>query len=307
MSGPDPGGLRAQNRRSWNAVVAAHDSHRGNLAGFLRAGGSTLFPEELGLLGDLSGLTVAHLQCNSGGDSLSLVRLGAKVTGVDISDGAIRSARRLSGKSGVPAHFVRADVYGWLAESARGAGRFDVVFASYGVVCWLPDLTSWAGRIEAVLAPGGRFVLVDFHPAAEVFDEDWNLARDYPSGGEALLLEEGVGDYVADSGGALTPAGFAEGVGWFQNPEPCHLFRWGLGEVVTALAGAGLEITALEEYPYSNGERHFAGMRELPGRRMVPSQDVPDLPLMYGVRAEKPRASPGITTPKQGQVNPTNP
>jgi SAM-dependent methyltransferase len=297
VSGPDPDGIRAQNRRSWNAVVGAHDSHRGDLAGFLKAGGSTLFPEERRLLGNLPGKAVAHLQCNSGGDTLSLARLGAKVTGVDLSDGAIRSARLLSRRSGIPARFVRADVYDWLAETARGERRFDVVFASYGVVCWLPDLASWAVGIGAVLAPGGRFVLVDFHPAAEVFDEDWNLARDYPSGGEPVLLEEGIGDYVAGSGGALTPAGFAEGVGGFRNPEPAHLFRWGLGEVVTALAGAGLEITALEEHPHSNGERHFAGMREMPGRRMLPPENMPAVPLMYGVRAEKNAARAGRRLP----------
>jgi len=289
MSGPDPDAARDQNRRSWNAVVGAHDSHRGDLAGFLEAGGSTLFPEELGLLGDLTGATVAHLQCNSGGDTLSLVGLGADVTGVDLSDEAIRAARTLSEKSGLPARFVRADVYDWLGESAEAGRRFDVVFASYGVVCWLPDLVSWAGGIRAVLASGGRFVLMDFHPAADVFDEGWNVARDYPSGGEPLPLEEGVGDYVAASGGGLAPAGFAEGVGAFENPEPCYLFRWGLGEVVTALAEAGLEITVLEEHPYSNGERHFGRMRELPGRRMVPPADVPAVPLMYGIRAERNR------------------
>ena len=283
----DPDGLRAQNRRSWNAVVGAHDSHRGDLAGFLKDGGSTLFPEEKRLLGELSGRAVAHLQCNSGGDTLSLARLGAEVTGVDLSDGAIRSARLLSERSGIPARFVRADVYDWLAETAGGDERFDVVFASYGVVCWLPDLASWAAGLGAVLAPGGRLVLVDFHPAADVFDEDWNVARDYPSGGEPLLLEEGVGDYVAESGGALTPGGFAEGVGGFRNPEPAHLFRWGLGEVVTALAGTGLEVTAFEEYPYSNGERHFSRMREGPGRRMFPPEDVPAVPLMYGLRAQR--------------------
>jgi SAM-dependent methyltransferase len=289
MSGPDPHAAREQNRRSWNAVVGAHDSHRGDLAGFLGAGGSTLFPEERRLLGDLTGRSVAHLQCNSGGDTLSLAALGADVTGLDLSDEAVLSARKLSEGSGIAARFVRADVYDWLAETAEAGLRFDVVFASYGVVCWLPDLASWARGIANILEPGGRFVLVDFHPAADVFDEAWNLARDYPSGGEPLPLEEGVGDYVAASGGGLTPVGFARGVEGFENPEPCHLFRWGLGEVVTALAGARLEITALEEYPYLNGERHFAGMRELPGRRMVPPEGVPTLPLMYGVRAEKNR------------------
>ena len=293
-----------QNRRSWNAVVPAHEGHRGDLAGFLKAGGSTLFPNEVGLLGELAGKTLAHLQCNAGGDSLSLASLGAEVTGVDISDEAVGAARRLSEKAGVPALFVRADLYEWLAKTANTGPRFDVAFASYGVVCWLSDLDSWAYGIRGALNPGGRFVLVDFHPLADVFDEHWNLARDYPRYGETVLLEEGVGDYVAESGGGLTPAGFVAGTEDFINPEPARLYRWGLGEVLTALVGAGLEITALEEYPYSNGERPFARMRRLPGRRMLPPDDVPALPLMYGVRAEKTRRWKVTSPPPQEPVVP---
>ena len=288
--GPAVGcGLREQNRRSWNAVAGAHESHRGDLAAFLRAGGTTLFPEERELLGDLAGKTLAHLQCNSGGDTLSLAALGAAVVGVDLSDEAVGSARALAEKAGIPARFERADLYDWLADAARRGRRFDAVYSSYGVVCWLPDLQAWAAGIAGVLKPGGRFVLVDFHPAAEMFDADWNLSGSYPSGGELLRLDEGVGDYVGESGGHLTPAGFSEGVRGFENPEPCHLFRWGLGEVVTALAEVGLRISALREYPYSNGERHFSGMRQLPGRRLAPPEGVPRVPLMYGLRAEKPR------------------
>ncbi len=268
-------------------MVGAHDSHRGDLARFLRNGGSTLFPEERRLLGDLQGKTVVHLQCNSGGDSLSLVGLGARVTGVDVSDQAVFSARNLARRAGVRATFERADVYDWLEDASRRGRRFDAVFASYGVVCWLSDLAAWAEGIAKVLEPGGCFVLVEFHPAADTFDRDWNHLGDYPAGGEPLLLDEGVGDYVAVSEGGLTPAGFVDGVDGFENPERAHLFRWGLGEVVTALAGAGLSITTLEEYPYANGERSFARMRGLPGRRLVPPDDVPTLPLMYGIRAER--------------------
>ena len=277
--------LRQQNRLSWNAVVGAHESHRGDLGGFLREGGNTLFPEERALLGDLNGKTLAHLQCNSGGDSLSLALLGASVTGVDISDEAISSARQLSSKSGIPADFVRADVYDWL--TAQEESRFDVVYCSYGVVCWLPDLRAWAGGIASVIRPGGRFVIVDFHPTAMMFDEHWNHAHAYYSRGELLTEGDGVGDYVAEAGGGLTPAGFVEGVRDFDNPQRCHLFRWGLGEVVTAVAEAGLRITVLQEYPYSNGERHFAEMCELSGRRMVPPKSVPAMPLMYGICACK--------------------
>ena len=279
--------LREQNRRSWNVAVGAHESHRKDLAGFLRAGGTTLFYEERELLGDLLGETVAHLQCNSGGDSLSLAALGTTVVGVDSSDEALSSARALSEKTGIPARFERADVYDWLEGSVRQGRRFDVVYSSYGVVCWLPNLEAWAAGIAAILEPGGRFVLVDFHPAAEMFDAGWNRTRSYPTGGESLHLDEGVGDYVGESGGGLTPGGFSQGMRGFENPEPCHLFRWGLGEIVTALAGAGLRISALKEYPYANGERHFSDMRELPGRRMAPPEGVPTVPLMYGLRAEK--------------------
>ena len=279
--------LREQNRLSWNAVAGAHESHRGDLAGFLRSGWSTLFPEELELLGPLEGKTLAHLQCNAGGDSLSLALRGAEVTGVDFSDEAILRARALSEEAGIPARFEHADLYDWLEAAARAGRCFDVVFSSYGVVCWLSDLEAWARGNAAVLEGGGRFVLVDFHPAADMFDGRWVLASAYPSGGERLLLEEGVGDYVAGSGGGLTPAGLVEGEQNFENPQRCYLFRWGLGEVVTALAGAGLRLVALKEYPYANGERQFSGMRELPGRRMAPPEGVPALPLMYGIRAEK--------------------
>lgn len=193
----------------------------------------------------------------------------------------------LSSETGVAADFMRADVYDWLKSTAHSDRRFDVVFSSYGVVCWLSDCWAWARGVAAVLRAGGRFVLVDFHPAAEMFDGHWNHARAYTSGGEPLLLDEGVGDYVAESEGGLTPAGFAQGVRGFENPEPCYLFRWGLGEVVTALGGAGLRILALKEYPYSNGERHFTDLHELPGRRMVPPEGAPAVPLMYGIRATR--------------------
>ncbi len=275
-----------QNRRSWNAAAEAHASHRRGLAGFLRDGGVTLFPEERELLGDLRGLRVVHLMCNAGGDSLSLVNLGARVTGVDMSDRAIRLARELSQKTGLRARFVRSEVCGWLAE-VRGRESFDVVFCSYGVVCWLRDLGLWAEGVAGVLAPGGRFVMVEFHPFADTLDGSWRISRPYPAGGERVRIEEGVGDYVGESGEGLAPGGYSSGVRGFRNPHPCHLYRWGLGEVVGALAGAGLRILTLREYPYINGERKLPGMRELGGGRLAPPEGVPGVPLMYGVVARR--------------------
>ncbi|HEU4454755.1 MAG TPA: class I SAM-dependent methyltransferase, partial [Longimicrobium sp.] len=123
--------LHEQNRLSWNAVIEAHNSHKGDQAAFFLAGGSTLFPEERELLGDLAGRRLVHLQCNAGQDTLSLARLGAEATGVDISDEAIAFAARLSEESGIAARFERADVYDWLEEAGRAGRRFDAAFSSY--------------------------------------------------------------------------------------------------------------------------------------------------------------------------------
>jgi len=275
-----------QNRRSWNAVVPVHNSHRADQIKFFRAGGSTLFAEEVALLGDVRGKHVAHLLCNAGQDTLSLAQRGAIVTGVDISDEATCSAQGLAAATGITATFVRSDVYHWLDVTARSAKRFDLVYCAYGVVCWLHDLETWANGVAAILDPGGRFVLVEFHPVSNMFDRDWQLAKSYPVGGRAVHLP-GVGDYVGASEGGLTPSGFVGGVEQFENPEPCVLYQWGVGEVITALAQAGLSVTALHEYPYINGERPFAHMREDTARRMFPPPNVPAIPLMYGVVAVK--------------------
>lgn len=283
----DKDSVSEQNRRSWNAAVPAHESHRAGQAAFLAAGGSTLFPEELELLGELGGRALLHLLCNAGQDTLSLAARGARATGVDISDAAIARARALSAESGVAAEFARADVYDYLAEAAASGRRFERIYCGYGAVCWLGDMEAFARGVAALLGPGGRFALVEFHPASNMFDAEWRLAHAYPAGG-ALLSLDGVGDYVGAAQGGLSPSGFAPGVAGFVNPEPCHLYRWGVGEVVSALAGAGLRLAALREYPYVNGERPFARMRQGEGRRMHPPADVPAIPLMYGLAAEKP-------------------
>lgn len=186
--------LHEANRRSWNAATVAHNSHKQDQAAFFRSGGSTLFPEEVELLGELSGRSLVHLQCNSGQDSLSLALLGARVTGVDISDEAHAFAEELSRASGIPVSFHRADVYEWLEESAQRGERYDLAFCSYGVLCWLSDLDRWARGVAAVLRSGGRFVCVEFHPFAMMFNEQWELRFAYASGAEPVMWREGVGD-----------------------------------------------------------------------------------------------------------------
>jgi SAM-dependent methyltransferase len=275
---------REQNRRSWNAATRAHNSHKGDQAAFLRRKGTTtLFPEELALLGPLRGTSLLHLQCNAGQDTLSLAKRGAHVTGVDSSDEAIGFAQALARDSGIPARFVRADVYDYLA---RARERFDVVFCSYGVVGWLEDLEAWARGIARRLEPGGRFVYVDFHPAAWVFDEQWRPAFPYSTHGKPLR-GPGVSDYVARSGAGLVPWGYEPGVHDFENPHGAVEYAWGLAEIVQALIDAGLAIDHLEEYPYANGCAVFEGMRA-EGRRLYAGKGHPQVPLMFSVRAVKP-------------------
>ena len=188
--------------------------------------GAILYPEERELLGDIQGLSIVHLQCNSGQDTLSLARLGAQVTGIDISESAIDFARRLSDETGIPATFHRMDIYDWFEEAAHGLQRFDLAFCSYGVICWLSDVQAWAKGIATILTSGGRFVLIDYHPVARMFT--WDLRRHYSyfTDGAPLTSEQGLGDYVALSGQGLPGMGYAEGVKNFKNPYRMHQFLW---------------------------------------------------------------------------------
>jgi len=277
--------LREQNRLSWNAATRAHNSHKADQAAFLRGGGSTLRSDELDLLGDVAGKRLIHLLCNSGQDTLSLAALGARVTGVDISDEAVDFAQGLSRDSGIEASFVRADVYDWLDEARSRAERYDLAFSSYGALPWLPDLARWAAGVFEILEPLGRLALIEFHPAAFVFDEQWQPRYPHGTGPKPLEWKEGVGDYVGQSGAGLAPSGFEAGEERFENPHPCFEFSWSTSQVIQALIDAGFVVRRFVEYPYANGFRQGEGMRELERGRYAPPEGFPDIPLMYGVAA----------------------
>jgi SAM-dependent methyltransferase len=276
--------IHEQNRRSWNAVTPAHNRHKRAQAEFLRDGGTTLFPDEVELLGDVAGKRLVHLQCNCGQDSLSLAALGADVTGVDISDAAIEFARTLSRESGIAATFHRADVLDWLSDAAARGDRFDRVFSSYGTIGWLADLGAWARGVASVLAPGGRLVLLEFHPMCWSFGADGRVIAPYFID-EPIEERGGVNDYVGGTGPDLAPMGFVPGLAAFENPEPAVAFQYTVGQIVQAVADAGLVVHTLREYPYANGCRVFEGMSALPGRRYGMPEGVPAMPLMLGLVA----------------------
>ena len=274
-----------QNRRSWNHATAAHNSHKLDQAKYLAEGEGTLFGDEVELLGDVRGRRIVHLQCNSGQDTLSLARRGADMVGVDLSDEAVRFARELSAESGIAARFERGEVIAWMNRAAASGRRFDVAFASYGAIPWIQDLEAWMRGVRSVLVPGGRLVLLEFHPLV------WSITTD-PATAEPYFMDEplhepGVVDYVRDSGDGLAPMGFTEGITDFENPEPSVCFQWTVADTVNAVISSGLTLTQLVEYPHANGCRIHKHWRELPGRRYTTPEGSPSLPLMLGLTATR--------------------
>ncbi len=220
------------NRNSWNNRLEAHlKSEFYDVAGF-KQGNTSLKSFELDLLGDVKGLKILHLQCHFGQDSLSLARMGAEVTGIDLSDQAIHAAQELNSELGLNTRFICCDLYdlpNHLDES------FDIVFTSYGTIGWLPDLEKWAGIISHFLKPGGQFVFVEFHPVVWMFDDAFEqVAYTYLNSGEIIEAETGT---YADKHAAI----HQEYVCW----------NHGIAEVLNNLITYGISIKSFQEFDYS--------------------------------------------------------
>jgi ubiquinone/menaquinone biosynthesis C-methylase UbiE len=220
------------NRVAWNAKTPVHvASAFYDMPGFL-AGKTSLKEMELGLLGDVKEKRILHLQCHFGQDTLSLARMGAKVTGVDFSDAAIAQARQLAEELKLDARFVECDVYS-LKEHLDE--KFDIVFTSYGAIGWLPDMTRWADVVQHFVKPGGKLVLVEFHPVVWMFDEKFSRVQ-YSYFNTGAIVEKGEGTY-ADRSAAL----FDEMAGWIHP----------ISDVLQSLREAGLLMEQFREWDYS--------------------------------------------------------
>ncbi len=262
------------NRRHWDEVVGIHvRSDFYDVAAF-KAGRSTLKPVELVELGDVRGKKLLHLQCHFGMDTLSWARNeGAIVTGVDFSEPAVEQARGLAAELGIAARFVHSNVYD-LPDVLDE--RFDVVFTSYGVLCWLPDLTRWARVAAHFVRPGGTFYIVEFHPFAGVFDNertvtDLHVRYPYFPCGEPLRFETD-GTY---GGSETVPVHII-----YEFPHP-------VGDVGTALIDAGLRIEHLHEFPFSTSQFLPFTQRMPDGTARMTKHDG-SVPLMFSIRATKP-------------------
>ena len=111
---------------------------------------------------------------------------------------------------------------------------------------------AWGQGVSKCLNDGGRFVLIEFHPALTMFDEEWNIHYDY-MGGSFVKFDSGIGDYVALTGAAAETDVLEPGIQDFVNPYPGIEYQWGIADVVMGLISAGLALNDLREYRFSNG------------------------------------------------------
>lgn len=227
------------NRANWDERAAAHAASRDYaLAEFIEdpAFLSHVVRFDQPRLGDIRGLRGVHLQCHIGTDTISLARLGARMTGLDLSPASLAQARRLAAQLGANVDFVEAEVYD--AVSALGRGAFDLVFTGIGALCWLPSVRRWADVVGELLAPGGRLFIREGHPMLWTLEDpraDGLLVVHYPYfERDEPTIEEVSGTYVD------TDASFDHNL--------THSWNHGLGEIVTALLDAGMEITSLVEH-----------------------------------------------------------
>lgn len=263
----DSENYKAINKEAWNRRTNAHyDSEFYDNASFI-SGKSSLNEIELSLFDDLKGKSVLHLQCHFGQDTISLTRLGAKATGVDLSDQAIEKARNLAKETKSDAQFICSDIYD-LPNNLQG--EFDIVFTSYGTIGWLPGLDKWAAVVDHFLKPGGQFLIVDFHPVVWMFDDDFEKVT-YNYFNEEAIVEVVKGSYANRDGDWVEKT-----VGW----------NHGLSEILTSLLDKGLRIETVQEFDYSPYDC-FLHTEKVADRKYRIQKMGNKLPMVYAISAKK--------------------
>jgi 2-polyprenyl-3-methyl-5-hydroxy-6-metoxy-1,4-benzoquinol methylase len=262
------------NRRNWDERVAIHarDATGDYMLDRFRAGEDALHDIEAAELGDITGKRVLHLQCHIGRDTLCLVRRGAIATGLDFSEPALAVARQLSRETGLAAEFI----HGTVDDAPRlTPGPFDLVFTTWGTICWLPDMTRWARVIASVLKPGGELYFADMHPSfavLEVIDGKLVPMWDFDTPPDAPLSFTNTTTYTGD------PTEMAN--------QSTREWIHSLSSVLGALIEAGMSLTMFREHA-------VLPWQGLP--IMVPATErmwrlpdgYPRMPLSYSLRASK--------------------
>ena len=279
----------------WDEWTRVHEKSAFYDVDGFKAGATSLWPLESEELGPHvgEGTTLLHLQCHFGMDTLSWARRGAVVTGVDLSEEAIALARRLADEVGLAgrATFIASDIYE--ADQHLGDALYDVVFVSWGALEWLPDLDRWAALIARHLRPGGLFYMAEIHPVAYALDE---------TEGHGVRLAERYLPAPDEPDRSDYDGSYADPDVHIEN-RVCYSWAHGMGEILTALADAGLRVEYLHEFPYCVApffdwmERDADRWYWLPdghgGRRA-------DLPFSYSIMAHEPNGIQRAGTAERG-------
>lgn len=259
------------NLKRWNELVDINANSKSyDLKGF-KLGKTSLLSIELEELGDVRGKTLLHLQCHFGMDTLSWARLGAEVTGVDFSDKAINLAKTLSEELQIPSKFIFSNIYDMPNVLDE---KFDIVYTSYGAICWLPDMVKWAQIIRGYLKPGGIFYIIDNHPFGLLIDEHqeaFKVGYNYFSEGKPIYWNED-GAY-ADPSAKLKNR---ESYDWLHS----------MSAIMNALIYANFEIEFLHEFPFTFHNIHPDMKRREDGYWEFINLKF-TVPMMFSIKAHK--------------------
>lgn len=263
------------NLEVWDSVVEAHAaSEMYDLEGFL-AGDNHLGETERREVDPVEGKRLLHLLCHFGLDTLSWARLGAEVTGLDISPQAIAKAREIAALANLDATFIESDI-----AHAKDVvdGPFDIVFMSWGAICWVPDIDKLFSDVAELLAPGGFYYLLDAHPLTNAIDDTWTVEKGHPIFPEPYGSEASpvCWDWQNYADGSPDSRG-----------KKCYDWPHSNAQVVTALAKAGLRIAFLHDHDYLVWEAAPGLVEGEDGHWRWP-EGVNPLPLSYSVKAVKP-------------------
>ncbi|MGX9460471.1 class I SAM-dependent methyltransferase [Shewanella sp. A14] len=252
----------AINKHAWNQRTKIHlDSAFYDLDAFIQ-GQSSLNPIELEQVGDVHNKSLLHLQCHFGQDSLSWARLGANVTGVDLSSESIAKAKQLAIQMQLPATFINQDIDQFGATNTQ---QYDMVFTSYGVLSWLPDLNRWAQTVARALRSGGELHLIEFHPFNDLLSGYSYFPQSQPDIEDEVTYTENHNDQIETV------------VTW---PHP-------ISEVISALIYAGLNIESFNEHQYSP-YNCSEGLEYVEEKGYQLRHKNNPIPLIYSIKAIKP-------------------
>jgi SAM-dependent methyltransferase len=256
------------NLDAWNQMARIHAASREYRLAEFKAGENVLKPIELREVGDVRGKSLLHMQCHFGLDTMSWARLGAKITGVDFSDDAIALARSISAELKIPARFIQSNIYDAPAVLHE---QFDIVFTSYGALCWLPDITRWAQVAASFVKPGGFFYIAEFHPLILMSDNRRGISKieNEISYFHTAMREDPPGPDYSDPSKIVSAT---------------HQWMYRLGDIVSALAATGLRIDYLHEFPACIYQ-HFPFMKKASDGSWHIEGD--PIPTIFSIKATK--------------------